>query len=419
MEENKNQKKRKSIVDSSVVLSFVVSIVAIFSLAMFGIVSNQDTDISYAVDPAAGATDETVETTVFVDRDNQINAIGAAEDRYGEAYVTSFPLYRYTLENANGQQVYCIEYKKGEPGEERYEIINPSTDLTEEEQNAIMYIINSKLKITMAEGRENQKKYVETWVKQAAIWLYLNDTIKLDVIPNPSPRKLETSTGESTKEGILGAHTIELIHDTAGTNRETIYTNNTLGDTVKELVDAAKKFKGYTSNLVLNKESDDFTVGKDSDGKVAYYQSSLITVTSTDNLQSYAITFSEEGIEAVDEDGNKLDISNPISDIKKFYVRIPADKVKYPDSKKIDIKVDGIFVTPTVMVGQAMQNPDTRQRIVLLGDKSLLVKKGIEVVVTPDTGVNATQAIYFIGLIVLLCGVGIVYANAKPVQSKQ
>ena len=30
---------------------------------------------------------------------------------------------------------------------------------------------------------------------------------------------------------------------------------------------------------------------------------------------------------------------------------------------------------------------------------------------------SAAQTIYFIGLIVLLCGVGIVYANAKPIEN--
>ena len=39
------------------------------------------------------------------------------------------------------------------------------------------------------------------------------------------------------------------------------------------------------------------------------------------------------------------------------------------------------------------------------------------VVGAPDTGMSAAQTIYFIGLIVLLCGVGIVYANAKPIEN--
>lgn len=56
-----------------------------------------------------------------------------------------------------------------------------------------------------------------------------------------------------------------------------------------------------------------------------------------------------------------------------------------------------------------------------LDDQVGLLQKGdgFNLVGSPDTGMNAAQTIYFIGLIVLLCGVGIVYANTKPVESKQ
>ena len=36
----------------------------------------------------------------------------------------------------------------------------------------------------------------------------------------------------------------------------------------------------------------------------------------------------------------------------------------------------------------------------------------------PDTGMGIAQTIYFMGLILLLSGVGIVYANAKPKTSE-
>ena len=36
----------------------------------------------------------------------------------------------------------------------------------------------------------------------------------------------------------------------------------------------------------------------------------------------------------------------------------------------------------------------------------------------PDTGISAAQTVYFIGLIVLLSGVGIIYANVKPTEQK-
>ena len=37
----------------------------------------------------------------------------------------------------------------------------------------------------------------------------------------------------------------------------------------------------------------------------------------------------------------------------------------------------------------------------------------------PDTSMSIAQSVYFIGLVVLLCGVGIIYANAKPRQKQQ
>ena len=42
----------------------------------------------------------------------------------------------------------------------------------------------------------------------------------------------------------------------------------------------------------------------------------------------------------------------------------------------------------------------------------------LEIVGSPDTAMSSVQTIYFIGLVVLLCGIGIIYANAKPVEEK-
>ena len=58
MEENKDNKQKRGVVDFSVVLSFVVAIFAVISLAVFGIVSNQGTSISYAADEEESLPDE-------------------------------------------------------------------------------------------------------------------------------------------------------------------------------------------------------------------------------------------------------------------------------------------------------------------------------------------------------------------------
>ena len=44
---------------------------------------------------------------------------------------------------------------------------------------------------------------------------------------------------------------------------------------------------------------------------------------------------------------------------------------------------------------------------------------GADFAIAPDTSMSSAQTIYFIGLVVLLCGVGIIYANAKPSAQKQ
>ena len=66
------------------------------------------------------------------------------------------------------------------------------------------------------------------------------------------------------------------------------------------------------------------------------------------------------------------------------------------------------------------QNGDF-QKVVTVTGTTTDVSAGapFQIIPTPQTGMNIAQTIYFIGLIVLLCGVGIVYANAKPVESKQ
>ena len=51
-------------------------------------------------------------------------------------------------------------------------------------------------------------------------------------------------------------------------------------------------------------------------------------------------------------------------------------------------------------------------------NKSTPAGKDFDLAPAPDTGISAGQTIYFIGLIVLLCGVGIIYANAKPAKAQ-
>ena len=68
--------------------------------------------------------------------------------------------------------------------------------------------------------------------------------------------------------------------------------------------------------------------------------------------------------------------------------------------------------------------PVERQKVAFVGTVTQHINKGIVIpfdidVPTEDTGITAAQSVYFIGLIILLAGVGIIYANIKPREVKE
>ena len=65
-----------------------------------------------------------------------------------------------------------------------------------------------------------------------------------------------------------------------------------------------------------------------------------------------------------------------------------------------------------------------RQKVAFVGTVTQHISKGIVIpfdidVTTEDTGITAAQSVYFIGLIILLAGVGIIYANIKPREVRE
>ena len=100
----------------------------------------------------------------------------------------------------------------------------------------------------------------------------------------------------------------------------------------------------------------------------------------------------------------------------KFYGRVPADKVT-EKSQNLTVQVKGHFNS----LDGSIYSSGANQKVITVTGKTIDKVSGdsIEIVGVPNTGIITAQTVYlFIGLIVLLCGVGIVYANAKPVQDK-
>ena len=177
--------------------------------------------------------------------------------------------------------------------------------------------------------------------------------------------------------------------------------------------DYINKFARYTFDLVLkailkikrNHMYAVYRIGNFEDaGNIAGLS---LTDVEVDGFDSSAIV--------VDEEGKKIDNLTNLSKGTKFYIRVPADKVT-EKSQNLTVQVKGHFNS----LDGSIYSSGANQKVITVTGKTIDKVSGdsIEIVGVPNTGMSTAQTVYFIGLIVLLCGVGIVYANAKPVQDK-
>ena len=403
MEENNQKKGKRSVVDTSVVLSFVVAIFAIFSLAMAGLSMNQKSGVSYAA--------PTTLPDNFTFNVDTARIVGKSQG------TDNFTAPLYYANNDSNNPIFCVEHNTEVHEGESYSAGTAITDY------GLLYLLNNSLANghsvvsssdagvlgnTAAEKTENAK-YASAWVTQVAIWMYLYET--------------DTTATQSTSKNYIAPEDVNIIKnvlvltyldDTNNVSKNVYADSTTLyAKYVKPLVDSAKSASDV-AKLVVSKASDD--VAKSEDG--SYYFSSLITVTGDPSsaLKNFTVSLAGiDGAKAIGEDGAELPAV--VQPGTKFYVRIPAEKVT-EEVQKVTISVNGTFAT---LEGKYYNAAGNYQKVVSVkaGEKVISAGKDVEFVGAPDTGMNTAQTIYFIGLIVLLCGVGIVYANAKPVQVKQ
>ena len=180
------------------------------------------------------------------------------------------------------------------------------------------------------------------------------------------------------------------------------------------MVDAAKT---ASSNKDLSVKFDGTDISKVDGGK--YYQTPIVNVTSSTESSLISYDVEVDGFDSsaivVDEEGKKIDNLTNLSKGTKFYIRVPADKVT-EKSQNLTVQVKGHFNS----LDGSIYSSGANQKVITVTGKTIDKVSGdsIEIVGVPNTGMSTAQTVYFIGLIVLLCGVGIVYANAKPVQDK-
>ena len=421
--ENNKQNNNKNFLHSKSVLgTFALAIIAVIAIVIVGV--NQS---SYAIPEVTNPLpDEFV--TADIDDSETVNTSPV-----------SHPVnpYRTTAEYGS-LQLFCMQPSLDFVGGITYKKDAEITDY------GLLYLLaelSSDEYDKKFDKYTNQtlRKAVKNWTSQVAIWTYLNDS---RVTPDTAVKNYTFAAG--VQEKIIAAKMLTIANDTtcgdlfgytvAGVcgdaNTINSTTDATFYDTyVKSLVNEAISNKN-TPNKVLRIVKNN-TISVTSDEK--YYQTSQISVVGGDpdnkksdifNGYSVKLVAAPEGSFIVDENGNKLE-DDDLSDMfasDKFYVRIPVDKVN-ENNKNVKLSVTGSFTTLEGNYYIGKDETKEYQTVAAVETVTSNIQTGVEIPLNytpdvPDTGLSTAQTVYFIGLIVLLSGIGIIYANVKPSESK-
>lgn len=391
MENNQNKRSKNMFQSRSVLATFALAFVALIAIVVAGI--NQT---SYA--------------------------IPEIENKFPDTFVTAQPESRIIADTGftvlpyhttDGLQVFCMEHTIGFAGDTTFNKGDAISDY------GLLYLManiypHKPFKDSSINANEFNED-VQTWISQVAIWVYLYET-------DSSNEKFLLTAEEL--ENIKNAKTLQNEDD--GIEYKVDGTTGTINASDKTFYDvyiaplvASAKANRNTPNKVLKIDMSD-KIDTTSDGK--YYQSSAITVAGSpsDNFNGYEVGLvsAPEGSIIVDVNGTVIeDLTNLLSS-DKFYIRVPVDKVT-EQNKVVSFKVTGSFTTYEgnyyIATGaQTISSVDTVTNNVESGAQFTLNPN----VPVDDTGMSTAQTVYFIGLIVLLSGVGIIYANVKPTESK-
>ncbi len=398
MEENQRNNRPK--VDFTVVLSFTVALFAIFSLAFFGIVSNQGTGVSYAADDTVTSGQPfTLKSEEYV-----ISAPGT--DSPAGNYETEIFYGIVDGETNHRKPIFCVQNSVQPAIDEEY-VMDGTIDM-DNDYRGLIYLLEAPVSAP-TDTVTGEEENVRTWIRQNAIWGYLK----------------ELHTGDQyerfhdgyryTLAQISAASITQLNKVPTGGTAEPIYSGENLAPTVASLITNALNYS-KTSKIAIanNKYTIERKEGED------FYKSNLLSITATDDLLSYSVSLS--GVDdayIVDKDGKKLNLTGLTPD-KQFMVVIPAEKIE-EKNYTLNVTVTGTFEVSAGRYYMAKVNGATSQKVISVFDTTMTDDASLPIpfVGCPDTGMNVTQTIYFVGLIVLLCGVGIIYANAKPIEKKQ
>ena len=324
---------------------------------------------------------------------------------------TGFPILMYST--SNGIPIFCLErdinYRGGIT-------MSKKEQITDQGLLYVMAHTFPHVKFKDSKGQQFPDE-VQTWITQATIWQYLYETGAANNATGSGSvaniENIKTAVSLSWDDEVVGCRV-----DGCGagaTSQATFY------DTYIAPIVANARQSNVTANgtIDISLANQEMSITEDE----KYYQTSLVTITNSDpnNFVSGSlkveIQSAPDGTILIDENGQQIETVNEKN--TKFYVRIPVESVT-EENKSVLLHAEGTFrgYDGYYYKADGAQTVSTvfTTDVKAFDDLDIPINYTPEV---PDTSMSIAQSVYFIGLVVLLCGVGIIYANAKPRQKQQ
>lgn len=408
MEKNQKNQGNKFLQSKSVIGTFALAIIAVLAIVIAGI--NQT---SYAIPTADVFPDK---FTTSYDGKNRFTTDVAGN---------GFSPYFATYADGTVKTIFCMEHG----------VDFVSGELIKKEaisDYGLLYLmahIYPNVEFKDSKGKAFTKE-VQTWISQVAIWYYLDATVtgteaRKNIALTDADKKYITTS----KAVCYGSDSDPTCYKVDGTSYSKLSGPAPVaGDKtffaayIEPAVNAAKANISKPNKILKVNMDDDITVTSDD----KYYQSSEISVSAdpsdSNSFHGFMLKLEEapEGTIVVNSNGEEIkDLSN-FKDQAKFYIRVPIDKVT-EENKTVKFSVTGSFSS---YEGHYYRDAEGKaQTVSTVYQVKNNFQTGAEFTLdytpeVPDTGLSTAQTVYFIGLIVLLSGLGIIYANVKPSESK-
>lgn len=245
---------------------------------------------------------------------------------------------------------------------------------------------------------------LNTWITQMGIWGYQGTF-------NPN----ELGGNLSYKQSENDSYVYKIL---SGTDVSTaLLARNTWDTYVDPEIKAAKELNAkspYDATMTM-KVDGEWTKIDGSDN----VKSGLITVSlgnadvSTGsawaNVYSLSFVNAPEGTKVYTEDGKEVTDLKSIPVSSKIYLVVPKSNKK--EDYKFSVKANS-----TITYNAPYQYVDKvggHQPSILVGPESKDLSASIEMTLAPDTALSVSNSIYFLGFLILISGVFVIYANVK------